>query len=573
MDNVTRWSFVRGMALTGAAATTSGLVGSAVAAEAETGAAKPTTAADYFGKWSFEIAPDPITDDQIAETIEAEVVVVGAGTAGLVTANSAADEGLDVILITASSIPIGRGGSNHAAWSKAKERLGCPRDTAVELERELRTQGSMVDARKWYSYFNNSEEAMNWLIDIMEAAGYETVVEAKMSILDDGAVMNCIGAHGWVNEENPTGPMNQPLVVNELARRLEEITGRPVYYNNIGRQLVRGGVANGTEGRVDAIIAEREDGTFVKYVGTKAIVLATGDFSCDRDMMAKYAPEVYRFVTPEYFDEEHDYDKAFVYGGIYYGDGQKMGLWCGAAWQKGWTCGYNGGGAKSCPPVNGGMLFPALCVSRDGKRFCNEYANLGNGPFTQYVSSPGHTCYSIWDSAYASKYPLPWLGEGPRWLEGGVTPSLTPEEMLAEWDVRVMIGMYQKADTLEELIEMMGLPESTLDTIAHYNEMCANGYDEEFHKDPSLMIHVEEGPFYGVFGDSNFFLCVLGGLRTSGNMEVCDEDDNPIPGLYNVGSMAGDMFHVGYTAQLPGFTLGSFVALGYKLGKFIKEHE
>ena len=573
---VSRRAFVTGLAGAGAAIAATGLIGCAPKTEEEkepvAAEKSPMSADDYFGKWAFEIAPEGIGDDQIAETVEAEVVVVGAGTAGLVTANSAVDQGLDVILISASSIPIGRGGSNHATWSKAKERLECPIDTPVELEREIRTQGSMVDARKWYNYYNNSEEAMNWLIDIMEAAGFETVIEARMSILEDGAVMNCVGAHGWVNAENPVGPSNQPLVVRELARRLEEKTGKAIYYKHIGRQLVRGGVANGTEGRVDAIIAEREDGSYVKFVGNKAIVLATGDFSCNADMMAKYAPEVYQFIDPSVFEADPDYDKEFVYGGIYYGDGQKMGLWVGGAWQKGWTCGYNGGGAKSCPPVNGGMLNPALCVSRDGKRFCNEYANLGNGPFTQFASSPGHTTYSIWDTAYARKFPLPWLGEGPRWVPGGKTPSLSPEEVIAGWDQFAENGMYTKADTLEELIELMGLPAETLDTIKHYNEMCAAGEDTDFHKDPSLMIPVEEGPFYCAFGDSNFFLTVLGGLRTSGNMEVCDADDNPIPGLFNVGSMAGDMFHAGYTAQLPGLTLGSFIAHGYMLGKFIKEN-
>lgn len=57
-------------------------------------------------KWSFEIAPDPITEDKIAETIEADVVVVGCGTSGLMAANSAAEEGLGVVVVSASAAPL-----------------------------------------------------------------------------------------------------------------------------------------------------------------------------------------------------------------------------------------------------------------------------------------------------------------------------------------------------------------------------------------------------------------------------------------------------------------------------------
>ncbi|MFR1640639.1 MAG: FAD-binding protein, partial [Eggerthellaceae bacterium] len=93
----------------------------------------------------------------------------------------------------------------------------------------------------------------------------------------------------------------------------------------------------------------------------------------------------------------------------------------------------------------------------------------------------------------------------------------------------------------------LGLPESTLDSIRAYNADCEAGVDSEYHKDPSLMIPVAKAPFYGAVSDTSFFLTVLGGLRTDDDMRVCDEDDNPIEGLYNVGSMAGDMFY----AQTP----------------------
>ena len=75
-------------------------------------------------KWSFEVAPEPIPEDQIAETIEDDIIVVGAGMAGMCTAASAAEAGGSVTLFSASSTPISRGGSNFSAYNKVIEEYG-----------------------------------------------------------------------------------------------------------------------------------------------------------------------------------------------------------------------------------------------------------------------------------------------------------------------------------------------------------------------------------------------------------------------------------------------------------------
>ncbi len=588
---LSRRSFLTGAAVAGAGVVAAGVIGSAsvesaLAEEPDTDSNDDSSTAEtvtsntapvsgamnadsYFDKWSFEIPDEPIED--IAETIEAEIVVVGAGTGGLTVANAAAEEGADVVLISASSKPISRGGSNHAIYSKKMEELDIPRNDALFYEKELQANGARVDTRKWYKFYNNSEDVMNWLIDIMEERGYTTGVETPVPTLDNdsGDIYYVPGAHGWYNDENPGMGMNQSLVVNELADRFEELSGTSIYYNNIARQLVRGDEPNGTSGRVDAVIAEREDGTYAKYVGSKAVVLATGDFSTNREMMAKYAPQAVEYITDGFFDEEPDYDKELVYGGLFPGDGQKMGLWIGAAWQKAWPCCPNGGGIKA-GPMDGVLPFTGLSVNRDGKRYCNEYGMLGTLPFTTQMGCPGGVSYSIWDMNYAEQYPLDWIdGSVPY----GEDATLSAEDTIASWDTMVESKAYVKADTLEELIDELGLPESTLDAIEAYNADCEAGEDTEYHKDPRLMIPISKGPFYGESADTSFFLTILGGLRTDDNMRVCDEDDNPIDGLYNVGSMAGDMFYAQYTYMIPGFTYGSNLTLSYLTGKFIVENE
>ena len=89
-------------------------------------------------------------------------------------------------------------------------------------------------------------------------------------------------------------------------------------WNVKGEQLVRGGVANGKEGRVDAIIASDADGAYTKYVGTKAVIMATGDFSHDKDMMERYCPQAVELCD---FTTDINYDQGIWTGGLMPGDG------------------------------------------------------------------------------------------------------------------------------------------------------------------------------------------------------------------------------------------------------------
>ena len=557
MKDMTRRDFFKTSAAVGAAATAAAAV-PALADEAPAAA-----------QYSFEIAPEPITD--IAETIEADLVVVGAGTSGLVTALAALEEGLSVTVVTASSKPISRGGSNHATYSKAMEALGLEPEPISCIKREIYGNWGHVDPGKWYRAYSGSEEAMNWLIDIMAEAGYSAEIEEGMKIPRGDICYQHLCAHGFIKDRDADQVgMTQPYVVNTLADKFVA-EGGAIYFNNIGRQLVRGGVANGTEGRVDAVIAEREDGTFAKYVGTKGVVLATGDFSTDREMMQKYAPHVLHCVSDELYDSDPDYDVEFMFGGLYKGDGQKMGLWVGAGWQKTYpNCPMGGTGINAGPSCQPYGNFYGLLLNRDGDRFVNEYCGSVTGGGAAIVQ-PGSTVYAIWDSAYAQHPDFNGAQGGV-----GILQALPPEEIIASWDASVDAGTYVKADTIEELVAALGLPESAIAEIERYNGFCETGVDEEFFKDPSELYPVATPPFYGQKSDAGRMgiLTVLGGLDTDKYMRILDTKGDVIPGLYNVGTMIGDFFAGTYTFIEMGVNYGyCCVSLGYQTGKYIAANE
>ena len=406
-----RRSFLKGAAMTAVGAVgATALAGCAPSNASDQGTATAdgeayNTAETMQRKWSFEIPPEPIADSDIAETIEADVIVVGAGTSGLMTANSAAEAGLDVVIASASTKPTSRGGSNNAVYCKAFEKEGYPRVPVEQYEKEIFCQTHKVDQRKWYQHYNNSEEAMNWACDLMEKAGYGITIEIGTPDDEDSLYLQRTAAVGWdLNGQTPpeeglevvTGKM-QPLFVWELARHLEEDLGGKIYYKNVAEQLIR---EDDNTGRVTAVICKREDDTYAKYVGKKAIVLATGDFSGDRDMMHRFCPETADYVTDDVYDGKPDYDQGFRYGGIFKGQGQKMGLWVGAAWQKSFpncTMGaYWGPGPRNLYTNHLGLL-----VDRDGQRFMNENC-IGPLASQNIMMLPEKKAFAIWDAGYAN---------------------------------------------------------------------------------------------------------------------------------------------------------------------------
>lgn len=568
MNSLDRRSFLKGaLAATGAVAAT-GIAGCAPGAK---GSAAPEVSASEVGKgYSFETPPPPVTDDEIVETYEAELIVVGAGTSGLVTANSAMDEGVRVILFSASSKPIARGGSNNAIFSKAMERAGLPKVDSWYLEKEIYSNYAAVDQKKWFKYYAHSEEATNWMIGIMEGAGYYTVLEQPNFIADGNLYSQAVCSHSWTDDpKSDKVSLSQDFLVNVLAQRLID-GGVQVDYSMTGYQLVR---EDDNTGRVTAVIARRQsDDKYVKYVGTKAVVLATGDFSTNRGLMEKYAPEFAACVSDETYDAPIDYDKGLVTGGLYPGQMHEAGLWIGAAWQK---------TLPNCPmfqnrspgaTMNRYQNFLGLLVDRNGERFMNENASRVLGPLVQAMQPGGESC-ALWDSEWFDHFT--WYNGAYSWEMREETVR-SKEEMVAIWDKNVEEGKAFKADTLEELIALAELPAETLATIERYNEMCAAGEDTEFYKDPAFMIPIKTPPFYcqKAATPANELSTIFGGLRTNANMQVCDESDNPIAGLYNVGTMIGDLWAGRYTFNIQGGNYGmACLTLGYLTGKYIAANE
>lgn len=248
----------------------------------------------------------------------------------------------------------------------------------------------------------------------------------------------------------------------------------------------------------------------------------------------------------------------------------KAALWAGAAWQKTVpNCAMIGTFSVGAT-VNRYQNFWGLLLDRNGERFMNEYESRALGPIAQSMQD-GSVTYAIWDTGWYDHF---------EWFDikhaEQTKVARTRDEVIAEWDKKVEDGTAVKADSIEELVEAAGLPETAVQSIERYNELCKKGLDEDFYKDPDMLIPIETPPFYCETNDYSQvrFYTVLGGLRTNKYCQVCDERDDPLPGLYNVGSMVGDLFAGVYTFMMQGGNYGvACLTLGYLTGKHIAENE
>ena len=557
-QSISRRSFVTGMAASAAAGCTLA-AGTAAAAQP----AAPQTA-DQQVPWSFEIAPDPVDESLISDTIEADVVVIGSGPSGLVTALSCLQNGVDVVLFSASSRPMGRGGSHQAFGSSYQKEMGIDYDpTAEAMKRTVRMEqhgaSYMTDQKKWSRWIANSGASMDWMIDIMRSHGLSLMLEPGYDD-PEGLLTTPPSSHCFYTDEMPMGPVTGAPLASQAFADEYTAAGGMLHYDTVAKYLER---EDG--GRVSAAVAQRADGTYVRYVGRKAVVLATGDFSRDRDMMARYCPWAYDVFKDTIEFDKVDYNTGDSFSGIYPGDGHKMGLWVGAAWQ------HNGAAAAM---VNGGGLGPkdhyaanfwGINLDRNGKRFMNEVTNFAYGAWS-ILMNPGRNAYLVWDSEYARKRDE-WIDWGCAYGNvNGMLPR-TPEEEVARWEAQVEAGNWCKADTLEDLLTQLEGIDATeaLASIERYNAYAEQGYDEEFQVVPEALRPIKTAPFYGVKtkisddfsgGSVPCFLTVCGGLRTDEHMRVCDADDQPIEGLYNVGIMTGDFYSGCYSFAVFGQNLG-----------------
>jgi fumarate reductase flavoprotein subunit len=502
--------------------------------------AQETAASSPVCKMSWEIAPAPIPPAEIKNEVTAEVVVVGAGIAGIVTALSAAGGGAKVVVLEKGRTFAARGFDIAAVDSRIQKKMGIKIDVPNAIRALIKNCDKQVKEELYWIWTRHSGKAMDWLLDQIEPEG----LYAKMSAARYQGPTYYeypVTHHVLGGPHSRDGAVIDAVAILEKNARAEGVDFR---YRTRGVRLIREG-----KGSVTGVIAG-ETGNYTRFIATKGVVMATGGFGSNKEMLRYYCPMA------------ADADlNVYTPIGADVGDGHKMGLWAGAALQKGTH-------APMIHTLGGAWPYFFLHVNRRGLRYQNEDVScqaccLGK------MMQPDGIGWTLLDSDFLKYVPqtIP-IGGGFFWdhPDRNIAEEWKPDEDMEALEENIKGGLAFKADTWDELAARMNVPGGVLKkTVARYNELVKKGIDEDFGKRKELLFPIEKPPFYAGLMKSAL-LTTTSGLRVNTRLEVLDEHDEPLGGLYAVGNVQGDMFAVDYPTVFPGLSHGRCVTFGRLVG-------
>jgi fumarate reductase flavoprotein subunit len=294
-------------------------------------------------------------------------------------------------------------------------------------------------------------------------------------------------------------------------------------------------------GKVSGVLADSPEGEV--RVNCKACIIATGGFGRNYEMLRKRWPEEYNYK--EIF---------FLCPPGMTGDGINMAEAIGAQInQDKWEMAA-GGGFFSTGPVHHpyswavqAMMQNAkfISVTLEGKRWKNEAGDISQ----TLANLPGAVVYSVADAEIVESVGSKLTTGGALGPDGNPYSANSSEgKALAKWredleyeasidDAGAGGNHAKKADTLVELAIKMGVDPATLTaTVERYNQFCEAGKDAEFGKPAENLQPILKAPFYAIYGH-RYSQCTKGlnGIAVNINFEALDPSGKVMPGLWAAG--------------------------------------
>jgi hypothetical protein len=549
--DLNRRSFLKGAFATGAVAAAMAMPGCSPAvpsAESVSGSSNTSGGANNGGKHTWEIKPEAITE--IAETKDYDIVIVGAGLAGLSAAEAAARSGASVAVLEQTGEFQVRGLDVGHIGSKWQIKNGInldPKEAARLLHQwsHQTTNYNLINtwATRSGKVFDYMEElagkygiSMVTAISPTAKQGWNEL-EERWKVLPDAVSFTAPTDVGLFTKDGR-------LLNHNLGYMLEQSSleyGAEYFFNTFGEQLV-GDAASGITG----VIAKGDSG-YIQFNAAKGVILATGDFGANEEMCEVFAPIVKRVDGDTYTPPSGNT-----------GQGLLMGAWAGAAFSK----------APAAPMVHQfttsnlssnltSFVMTWLAVDKHGRRYGAEL------PYEPYLTNArmntdGNIAWSIFDADYEQYVQKQYPGTYKDILVGQAEEL---ERRISE------VGDMVRADTLEELAKLIDVPADELKkTVERFNGYCQAGADPEFGVPSHFLSEIKTPPFYASVNAASK-LVIPFGLHVNDDSQVCTDDDKPIDGLFAIGNMQGDFFAFSYPVACPGVSHGRCVTFGQLVGE------
>ncbi len=456
---------------------------------------------------------------------EADILVIGAGGAGLPAAVAAAEKGVKVTVLEKNRICGGdalfamdTGGINSRHARTVNIGSPLPPDAALAIF----TNGWMADPDVFRAIMIKNDDTLDWMEDM--GVVYDPTHKWTKHIQALGMPMS---SHMPIDPENQEQGYYSwfPFNARGFMRALEKRA------RSLGVKIMTRTPATGLlqeTGKVLGVEASTKEGESL-YLKGKVVIIASGGFGANREMIKKYA-----------LPRRADAFAYYVGCASNTGDGIKMAQAIGAATeamdaQTIWDGGVQGIGEGPKAFYNAATQLvrqSSLTVNKLGKRFFNEASMTGyifDGQGNATLRQKDMTSFTIHDSdtvqkkfiiekfdPFACEYPTPWF-------ERSFAKALAS-------------GVIMKSETITSLAQLMGVDPKTLkQTVDTYNLHCDRGQDLEYFKPAKYLAPIRKAPFYAVKQVGGALIATLGGLKVNGNFQVLDEKWHPIPGLYAAG--------------------------------------
>ena len=471
------------------------------------------------GKLISEAESDDAKVD--VKNLDTQIVIAGAGGAGLAAATCAIEAGYDTILLEKQSYA--GGGFNYVEGvfgmdSPIQKAAGVDLDLEEMFKQSMDFSHWLANSALVKAFYSNAGDSIQWLMD--HGVAFRGVITANPP-------------EGNVAWHLFDGGQAGRLAVRSLRKTIEESSNGQLLFETPAKELI---IENG---KVAGIKAVQPDGTVVN-IHADAVILATGGFSSNDELKAQYL----RFSGYEN-----------IGAGGREGDGIRMLEQVDAEFTNMSAVLEAGlvmpipisqqmGPETRYPGILGAIYNEGLLtVSKQGDRYMNERLPIEfRSNATEKV---GGKAYVIFDQKTVSEF----MTSGQRFGFGA--PSVLPrlQEGLdlalsenADW--------VAKADSLEDLAGKTGMdPQRLTASVAKINRYTAEGYDPDYYLEEKALFSIEEGPFYAVEVVLGMYATV-GGSRVTDNLQVVNKAGEIVPCLYAIGLDAGGLYGDTYDMRI-----------------------
>ena len=519
---------------------------------------------DWLGK-----EPD-IDETAITETVDTDILIVGAGNGGMFAAAYAAANGLNFRVIEQNANVQDTRHWYGAVDSAAAKEAGEPATDKAKLLSEIsRYASGKCDQRVVKTWINESaamhdfmrsilEDKYGWVCDF--TSGSEAAWPAE-NAEHNTDYLYPVQEHNYMASESASGTPR-----NELLLQYIQELGYDVDFKTSLAKLEKN-----SDGRITGVIAQStEDDHFIRYNANQGVLLACGGFPGNPYMMEQLDPLGTSVTT------------ACSYSPADKGYGIRAAVWAGANLDKeaapmlfdrgivapGVDAGYvdsdSAFGGKAFPgkirQYNPGTQ-PFLKVNRNGERFSNESC-----PYNDIVYAAAHQPGRV----YAQICDANILEDAKRFHTIGCSAQTRnggEKYIQGKMDEAIEAGALFKCDTLDELADKMGFTGAAKDTflatVERYNELYDKQNDEDFGKPAYRLSAIRTAPFYGCWLGASL-LTTEQGIAINEKGQALDTNNQPMEGLYITGDMSGSFFANNYPCLMAGVAMGRTLTFAMK---------